>query len=162
MPRRAAVHDNQPPLFGEIETPAPPTPPLPPAPARPRNRRHILGLPRPWPKGHHCDPKCLTCGHEEADGTCPDGCLTVCTRPPHRRAPNGKRLPTPVEVCLITTTVQTRIAQGASAYQQAGRRLAVAACPRCGRVNWHRPSPGRAYRIGQCGHPYVTTEGNTR
>lgn len=156
MSPRTAAPPEQPSLFDPEPPAAPPPPPAPPTKAKPRsNRRHVLGLPRPWPKGHHCDPKCLTCGHDDHDGTCPNGCVIVCSRPPHRRAPNGKRLPTPVELCLITTTITPRIAQGVTAYDQPGRQLAVVTCPRCQRLNWHRPTPGRTYRTGQCGHPYV-------
>ncbi|MEV4174013.1 hypothetical protein [Nonomuraea sp. NPDC049709] len=157
MPRRAAAPENQPSLFDQFD-PTPPPPPPPPAPPKPRsNRRHRLGLPRPWAARTHGEHLCLVCGHTEDDGACLNGCATVCGRPqPQRR--DGKAA---VEVCLITTTTTARLVQGASAYQRPGRRLAVVTCPRCGRVNWHRPAGGRAYRVGQCGHPYISTERST-
>jgi hypothetical protein len=32
---------------------------------------------------------------------------------------------------------------------------AAVSCPHCDHTHWHQPTPGRAYRVGQCGQPYI-------
>lgn len=139
--RTATLNPAQPSLFDP--EPKPTTPPAPPRPAtkkieKRRNRHHTLDLPRPWTKHQPCAPVCLVCGRPEELGACAGGCATICGRPDRTG---------PIEVCLLTKLVPARRAPG--------RDWALVTCPHCHKLHWHRPTEGRAYRIGQCGHPYL-------
>lgn len=139
--RTATLNPAQPSLFDDF-TPEPPTPPTPKPPAkkieRRRNRSHTLGLPRPWSDHLPCAAVCLVCRRPEELGACPGGCATVCGRPDRTG---------PIEVCLLAKTIPAR--------RIPGRDRIIATCPHCQNTHWHRPTEGRAYRIGQCGHPYL-------
>jgi hypothetical protein len=138
MARRTAVLD-QPSLFDDPDaTPTPPTISKKEKVQSRRRRHHTLGLPRPWPKHPPCAAICLTCKRPEDIGACSGGCAIVCGRPDRTG---------PVEVCLITLTLPARTTPDG--------RHAVIACPHCGHTHWHTPTPGRSYRVGQCGQPYT-------
>lgn len=141
--RRSAVLDTQPALWDD-EPPAPvsPTPKPPPKPTRRRLRNHVLELPRPWPKHMPCAMTCLVCDQTEGSGVCPDGCAIICGRPTPLDREKGKA---PVEVCIVTLTLHARLL---------GPHAAVT-CPHCDATHGHPTAPGRRYRIGQCGQPYI-------
>ncbi|MET8864651.1 hypothetical protein ABZW11_17075 [Nonomuraea sp. NPDC004580] len=135
---RTTVLDTQPALFDDTPPKTLPTPskPAQPAPKKKRTRNHQLALTRPWTAPMPCAALCLVCRRPEEIGACPEGCSIVCG-PPDRRGP--------VEVCVLTLTLPARLIAG---------RAAVA-CPHCDATHWHAPTPGRAYRIGPCGQPYI-------
>lgn len=135
--RRTALLEAQPSLWDDDpSTPAPADPPRPTPPKRKRRRNHILGLLRPWTSPMPCAATCLTCQRPEGAGICENGCAVVCG-PPDKTGP--------VEVCLLTMVLPARLIS----------RWAVVCCPHCDATHWHQPSPGRRYRVGQCGQPYI-------
>lgn len=141
--RRGAALELQPSLFDDEAAPpaAPASPPKPPAPKAKSLRNHTLGLPRPWPKHIPCAMTCLTCRRPEGAGICEQGCAVVCGPP----IPLDKKGKAPVEVCLLTTVLPARLIS----------RHAAVSCPHCDHTHWHQPTPGRSYRVGQCGQPYT-------
>ncbi|SFK92153.1 hypothetical protein SAMN05216275_14140 [Streptosporangium canum] len=116
------------------EIPAPAVPAQAPPPLKKTRRFHVLDLPTPQPS--RCDPRCLTCGHDEGDGHC-NPCAITCRRP---------LLRVPVEVCLTTTHVTAR---------PAGDRLIAVTCPWCTHTHWHSATAASPYRISGCGKPYI-------
>jgi hypothetical protein len=140
MARRTntALLEQQPALWGDDppSQPAPATPAPPTAAKKRSNRHHVLSLPRPWTSPMPCISSCLTCGRPDGLGVCAGGCAVVCGRPDKTG---------PVEVCLLTLTLPARRIS----------RHAVVECPHCDGTHWHTPAPGRRYRVGQCGQPYI-------
>lgn len=141
--RRTALLEAQPALWDdEPQQAVSPPPKAPSKPTRRRLRNHVLDLPRPWPQHIPCAMTCLTCGQIEGAGICENGCAIVCGRPTPLDRETGKA---PVEVCLLTLVVHAR---------RIGP-YAVISCPHCDGTHWHTPTPGRRYRVGQCGQPYI-------
>lgn len=136
MSRHSTLTADQPTLFDPNPTPQPETPHKPAQP--PTAGAHTLQLPKPWTPTP-CTPTCLTCRRPEGLGICPDGQCAIVCGPPNRRGP--------VEVCLLTTTVHARLTAD----------RAVLTCPHCGHTHWHQPTPGRTWRTGHCGKPYILT-----
>ena len=136
MARRTALLDEQPSLWDDPQPAPPPTPEPPTKPTKRSNRHHRLELPRPWSSPLPCISSCLVCARPDGLGVCEHGCSVVRGRPDKTG---------PVEICLITLTLPARTIG----------RFAVVSCPHCDGTHWHQPTPGRRFRVGQCGQPYI-------
>lgn len=134
--RRTALLEAQPSLWDDDPQPVSPTPKPASKPRPPRLRNHVLGLPRPWTWPMPCAATCLTCQRPEGAGVCENGCAVVCGPPDNTG---------PIEICILSLVLPAR---------RIGP-YAVVICPHCDNTHWHQPSPGRRYRVGQCGQSYI-------